>query len=350
VRQNQNTAVIMSESADTTEPASAPSSADSTTIPEEEIIIMDDSTLLQQADKHIRDERLIIAARLLRLVNDTSQFTDQHLWVLQKAGRGEQVVREGLAKPDLNEWKVQGESHDGTYDTIIYYKIVDSLLTARIETPIQKSLMVPLLSVFNETQLYTTFLPRFERPVKLGVDQCDKLRQQGRCNQLLIATTDLPWPIAKRECLIEVVAMDDIDGSGAIVVKMETGDPDDADAPPVGKSAVRIDFEGGIIFRKCPKDHASFEHSKKETNDHDHEDMILVCMTIFVDPKMKYIPSSMINFVTRTVLGRMWHEMLHVAEDVRDGKRQAHADAIAEKKEFLYDWVERRAQIMLSGM
>jgi hypothetical protein len=342
----------MSESAETMEPSASPPSD---TTPDE-TMMMDDSTLLQRADEHIKEERLIFAARLLRKVKDTSQFTDHHIWVLQKAGRGEQVVREGMAEPDLDEWKVQGESHDGTYDTIIYYKIVDSYLTARIETPIQKSLMVPLLSVFNETQLYTTFLPRFERPVKLGVDQCDKLRQQGRCNQLLIATTDLPWPMAKRECLIDVVAMDDIDASGAIVVKMETGDSDDADAPPVEKGAVRIDFEGGILFRKCPKDHASFQHSKKEANaneegdDHQHDDMILVCMTIFVDPKMKYVPSSMINFVTRTVLGRMWLEMLHVAEDVRDGKRQAHADAITEKKEFLYDWVEHRAQIMLSRM
>jgi hypothetical protein len=123
----------MSESAETTEPSASPPSD---TTPDE-TMMMDDSTLLQRADEHIKEERLIIAARLLRKVKDTSQFTDHHIWVLQKAGRGEQVVREGMAEPDLDEWKVQGESHDGTYDTIIYYKIVDSYLTARIETPIQ---------------------------------------------------------------------------------------------------------------------------------------------------------------------------------------------------------------------
>jgi hypothetical protein len=260
------------------------------------------------------------------------------------------VVQELTHEPG-DEWTKQGESH-GRYDTIIYYKVVNSMLTARIETPIDHSLVVPLLSVFNETELYSTWLPRWERPIQLGIRETKLLRQNGRCNQLMMATTDMPWPLATRECIIDVVAIDDIDSNGAIIVKMVTGSDDDPDVPsPMAKDVVRIDFDGGILFRKCPLDHPAFLKSKHKSSDPDqHQDMVLVCLTMCVDPKVKLIPHALINFVTRTVLGGMWTSLLGVAEDVRDGKRPQHAKAIAEKRELVYDFIDRRIEVMLSTM
>lgn len=73
-------------------------------------------------------------------------------------------------------------------------------------------------------------------------------------------------------------------------------------------------------------------------------------LAMFAEAKIHYVPSALINFVVRTVLGAMWADLLSVAEDVRDGKRPQHAAAIEEKRELLYDWVDFRVQQMLSAM
>ena len=45
----------------------------------------------------------------------------------------------------------------------------------------------------------------------------------------------------------------------------------------------------------------------------------------------------------------MWLTLLQVAEDVRDGKRPAHKEAIDAKRD-LYDWVEERAGVMIKNL
>jgi hypothetical protein len=58
---------------------------------------------------------------------------------------------------------------------------------------------------------------------------------------------------------------------------------------------------------------------------------------------------SIINFFTRTVLGRMWHTLVEVASEVRDGKRPDHRAAISSNPE-LYDWVSGRVGTMLRNV
>jgi hypothetical protein len=308
-----------------------------------------DKLLMERANEEFAQERLLAAARLLRQVQESTVLTERHLWILDKAERAEKIVLDLTSSPGP-EWKKQGETH-GTYDTMIYYKVVDSKLTARLETPIDQSLLIPLLAVFNETELFTTWMPYFTTPFRSGVRKTVKLRQEGRCNQLLLVNTDSPWPISPRDVLIDVVCVDDIDATGAIVVKLDHASDSDKDAPPVEGDAVRCLFDGGILFRKCPKDHASFVKSKQhDTSSATTSDMILVCFEFFCDPLISYIPQSIINFVTRTILGAMWSSLLHVAEDVRDGKRPLHAEAIATKREEVYDFIDQRIQVMLSTM
>jgi hypothetical protein len=305
---------------------------------------LDDDSLIEHADKEALEERLLAAARLLQNVKDKSRLTDKHEWILEKAKQTEKMIQDLTTEPGP-EWSKQGESH-GAYDTIIYYKVFDSMLTARIETPIEQSLVVPLISVFNETELYSSWLPRWERPIRMGARKTVCVRQDGPCNQLMIATTDMPWPLATRETVIEFTTIDDIDANGAFIVKTEHGLDDDPDVPPVEKGAVRIDFDGGLVFRKCPRDHPAFVKSKHKP---DH-DMVLICAAMHFDLKVKFVPHSLIHFISRTVLGSMWTSTLKVAEDVREGKRPQHAQAIEEKRDFVYDFIDRRIKVMLSAM
>jgi hypothetical protein len=204
--------------------------------------------------------------------------------------------------------------------------------------------VVPLLSVFNETDLYGTWLPRWERPIHLGLRECKLIRQDGRCHQVISAITDLPWPWKPRQCDIEVMACDDLDAQNMIIVTMDTleNDPD----IPIKSGVVRIDYKGGIVFRPCPVDHPVW-HNSKQT---DKTNKVLVSFTMMVDPKVSFVPLSIINFVTRTVLGTMWKSLLKVAEQVRDGDRPEHAKAILQKREFLYDYMEMRIEIMMNAL
>lgn len=306
--------------------------------------ILSDQDLIAQAEEYVQQERLLDGARSLRKVTDESLLDEKHLRVLQKAQHVEAAVVDLTSSPD-DGWTKQGESH-GNYDTIVYFKVDDATrLTARIETPIEPSLLVPLLSVFNESELYGSGLPRFKQ---LGVSRSIKLRQTGRANQIIAVNCYMPWPLADREAIIEATAVDDIHENHHIVVKMETrytGEENGLIPPPEGNT-VRIDFNGGILFRKCPENHPAFRKSK-----HPHHDgpMVLVCMTMFVDAHVKFVPQSLINFVTRTVIGATWNGILEVAEGIRDGKRRQHAKAIESKKE-LYEWIEQRVEVMLDGM
>lgn len=274
-----------------------------------------DNDLIEAAEIHFSADRLLQAARLLRQVKENSLFTAHHEWILNKATAVESIVEQLTSDPG-DGWYKQGESH-GHRDTMIYYQMNGNKLTARLETPIEPELLVPLLSVFNESSLYSTWLPRWEKPMKLGVRESDLLRQTGRCTQLIKIVCDCPWPVATREVVIDVVAVDDIDENGAIVVRMENGKPEDEDVPAVAANRTRVDFDGGILFRKCPIDHPAF---KKSTNKNESE-MILVCLSMHTDPHIAFVPPALINFVTRSVLGKMWEQLLKVAEEVLDGSR-----------------------------
>ena len=65
-----------------------------------------------------------------------------------------------------------------------------------------------------------------------------------------------------------------------------------------------------------------------------------------VDPKISVIPTSIINFVTRTVIGTIWGKFLHVAKEVQNNERIHHMNAIQQQPE-LYQYIEQRVQQLL---
>jgi hypothetical protein len=65
-----------------------------------------------------------------------------------------------------------------------------------------------------------------------------------------------------------------------------------------------------------------------------------------VDPKISIIPVRIINFVTRTVIGTIWGQLLHVAKQVQNKERMHHMNAIQSQPE-LYEFIEQRVQQLL---
>jgi hypothetical protein len=348
----------------------------------------DDTELLQQAEDHVASQRYFVAARLLRRVSDTSLLQPKHERVLQMAAEAQEVLDTLLQYPsdDATDatadsadnssgggWKKQGERH-GHRDTAIHYKLDDhARLTCRIETPIEESLLVPMLSVFNESELYATWMPSWRFP-RTEVAESLKLAEYGRGNQVQQLTVKLPLPMWDRQLIQHGFAVDDIDADGAIVVKMQSCPPgpfryapakddcrDDGKGlkiPEVAFGVIRMDFDGGILIRACPADHPLLLHSaekkakKKKTANSatassypPGEKLLLLSFTEFVDAHFTYVPTASINFLTRTLIGSFWGALLQVAEDVRDGKRPLHTAAIQAKGE-LYDWAKDRVEVM----
>ena len=216
----------------------------------------------------IDDDRLLQAARLLRAhdvhvpIIDPRDAADVKLNAfIPKAAVMGDLIESLKADPRRpgTEWIVQCE-HSGRRDVSIYYRMdeeTQTKLTARIESPIRKDMLVPFLSVLNESELYKSWLPNWTMP-RLRVRRSDKLSQTGRCSQVVLVTVDLPWPFSSRECVLDAWGVDDIDASGDICVLVDSVNPGASMrcggvVPGVDESGVvRIDFTGGFLFRKLP--------------------------------------------------------------------------------------------------
>jgi predicted Zn-dependent protease len=67
------------------------------------------------------------------------------------------------------------------------------------------------------------------------------------------------------------------------------------------------------------------------------------------DAKISAVPQSIINFVTRTVIGEIWGQLLHVAKQVELGQRLNHQTAIQNQPE-LYEYIQQRVEAMLDQL
>ena len=345
------------------------------------------SSRLEQAKVLAKDDKLLSAARLLKGI-DNCHFEPIHHHILREAEIFQALLDESTdhhtsnANNHHDEWIKQGESH-GRHDFCIYYKISSTnQLTCRIETPIFPSLLVPLLSVLNESELYSTWIPSFKFP-KFAVVKSEKLRQSGRCEQVIVVETEVQYPLGSRQLLLKAVACDDIDvhpeenteqnndcrrtnepinggatpGGGRILVRIQSLDDETEsdreeleglEIPPTKRGYVRMDVKGGFIFEKCPHDHPMALYSSAAGVEREVEELVLVTFSFAVDPKLSIIPKSFINFFLRVAMGHLWGMFLKVADEVREGKRPVHSEVIERKRGLLYGWIEERTRVMLS--
>ena len=209
----------------------------------------------------------------------------------------------------------------------------------------------------NESALYHTWIPSWQTPFKLGIQESNQLLHDSRGHQVIQVSVSVPWPMKPREALFSVQAVDDIETNGFIIAKMTTIDskdqeqeqtaknnlPDNFEVPELTPGMERCDFDGAVLFRNCPIDHPNYKATRQKFPT---DDLILLQFTMHFDAKMTMVPQSAINFITRTALGVIWNMLLRVAEQVRDGSREEHCEVISAKADF-YKWVEKRCNYML---
>lgn len=333
---------------------------------------------LQRSQRLEEESKTLAAAALLDGIDQT-HFQQVHHQIIKEAELFRRLIHDSASSDHSNEnsdeWIKQGEEHGGRHDFSIYYKVDTNTnqITCRLETPIEPSLLIPILAVLNESELYSTWIPRYMVP-KLEVVKSEKLCQIGRVAQTILVETEVPWPMTKRELILKAVACDDIDNddctsdnssgglatnndntNSRILVRIQSLDCEDngedgLEILPAEKS-VRIKVDGGFVFEKCPIDHPMAKKRQKLLSLSSHEDgdnrLILLTFTFSVDPKLSIMPQSFLNFFLRIAMRQIWGMFLNVAEEVGDGKRPAHSEAIERKREELYDWIEERTNAML---
>ena len=271
------------------------------------------SKRLQQAKALEEECKIFTAARLLQNI-DPKHFETVHHDIIKEAKLFQCLLDDCAALPDATitsnddsassdgEWIKQGETHSN-HNFSIYYKInpTTNHIKCRLETPIHPSLLLSILAVLNETELYKTWIPQYKIP-RLQVVKSDKLCQLGRVSQIILVETEVPWPITKRELILKAVACDDIDDddddnddncddgckSGCnssnsnnnasnkkksrILVRLQSLDcenngEDGIEILPASNmigSGVRIKVDGGFVFEKCPSDHPMAKYGRKD--------------------------------------------------------------------------------------
>lgn len=321
-----------------------------------------------------KDDKILIAERLLRGV-DHCHLKAIHFNILREAALFQSLLRDNAAS--LDGWVKQGK-HTGRHNFSIHYKLNESAhgrdLSCRLETVIPSDLLVPIISVLNESELYSSWLPNWTAP-KLRVVTSEKIQQTGRCSQIVNLVIEVPWPLAKRQVILKAVACDDIDShpnegdgnetgrpsrsGGRIFIRIQSLDDSNREGErweihSADNSAVQVKVRGGFTIEKCPADHSMKEYALQY-----HErigeasvssllrgDLVLVTFSFCVDAHLSGVPKSFVDFFIRNAIGKMWNMFLNVAEEVKNGERKSHSDAIATKR-ALYDWVEERTRVML---
>lgn len=298
----------------------------------------EDLELLKSVDEAVYLGQYQVAGRLLRRVSDQSLLTKKHREWLEMSAQSEHVMEDLLTpRPEESGWSKLSEAH-GHRDTLIYYRIDEQYrLTCRIETPIEESMLVPLLAVCNETDIFH------------AAGESVMVKDFGRGNQISQVVFATPFPFANREMYQYAFACDEIDESAAIIVKIRSLDPgtyDGATVPEPGK-LIRVDYDSGILIRSCPEDHPTLQHSRGEYPP--NEKLLLLSATSSFDAHIHFVPLRLINYATRIMIGYVWGSLLKTSEEVRAGKRPAHTEAIRRNPE-LYGWVEERIKVMLAKL
>lgn len=326
----------------------------------------EDHALLQTAREHLRFQRYLRAAHAFEKVSNPRLLSRKDRRCLSMAHDCQAVLDE-LTQPPIDEgnhaannWIQQEETHSDNFDAQIFFKVDNdhvqktSAISCRIESPIDESLLAPLLAVLNESEFYTTWMPNWKHPVRLGVKSSEKLREIDKGNQLIAIQVNMPFPFNTRECVMHAFSVDDIDDSHAIIIKVKSVDTDpgmDLDdkycgskvSPTPDKGVVRVDFDAGFLIRKCPPNHTLLQSSK-----HTYKRPLLLSVTQQMNSHVGLVPMSLINFFTKSVIGKLWQTLLTVAQEIRDGQRPEHAAAIEKKKE-LYEWIQQRVDVLLSN-
>jgi len=296
------------------------------------------------AKKYAAEERLLDAYRELKKVKE-DDLSEEEKETIKLAESCTEFV--DLMKADINpEWINLGESKKNyRYQSMAYNLDLKPVrVDMVIESPVEASLVVPLVATLNEVDLYPTWLPNWNKP-RFRVVRSESLKKTGNCSQVFTVRTEAP--LATIEFYVNATVIDDTESSKEFVVNLDALNPGDIDGliPEKEKEINRVALSGGMVFRKCPEEVA--EKAKKlrtKAKGAKDENIVLVTFTVVYSNKDRFLKQGFIvrqmsHFILKVVIGSIWSKVLGVAEDIRNGKRPDFDKVMEEKKEN-YAWAK----------
>ena len=284
---------------------------------------------LRLAEHLAKESKFLAAATILERIHPI-HYQPEHQTILKEARKLKEVL--DSCRDDYGWRKLV--DHHGKHNFTVEFRVDEAthLHSYRIATPLEASLMKPVISVTNETQLFSTWIPQFNFP-RVRVSKSGLLIHLGKTSHISILEYEFPWPIGKREALIKGVGSLDTEptlgdeqttAASRIIISIETMDSEndgEYGLQILPKKNPRVCFSGGMIFEK-------------------QGNLVLFTLMLSANITKKCIlPTWLITFNAKIWFPRIMEELLQTAEEVKAGKRPAHIEAIEHKRE-LYDWVE----------
>ena len=227
----------------------------------------DDDGIIALAHERYSKNKILEAYRLLQSVKDKSLLSGaKEQEICNVAMECQNAISDLIEEPDHTTpgsvWKKQGESH-GEYDTTIFYKVENKHLTCRLVTPIQSSLLIPIISVLNESDLYSDWIPSWTIPFTMGISTSNQHAKIGALDQIVHLIANVPWPFLPREVYIQSMVIDEIDEHNFFAVRLFTlYESEDGNTnktadnngslvkiPSPLPTVQRFDFNGVLLFR-----------------------------------------------------------------------------------------------------
>ena len=227
----------------------------------------DDDGIIALAHERYSKNKILEAYRLLQSVKDKSLLSGaKEQEICNVAMECQNAISDLIEEPDHTTpgsiWKKQGESH-GEYDTTIFYKVENKHLTCRLVTPIQSNLLIPIISVLNESDLYSDWIPSWTIPFTMGISTSNQHAKIGALDQIVHLIANVPWPFQPREVYIQSMVIDEIDEHNFFAVRLftlyESEDGNTNKTVDNSGSLVKIpsplpivqrfDFNGVLLFR-----------------------------------------------------------------------------------------------------
>lgn len=318
--------------------------------------IDDFSAISEEASNLFSNDRVLDAARMLRSSNNTDQFNAEHHEILNVAQKFE-IMMEETDNSD-GSWKSIAKSYNtcGFMSDLDYRLSIQNDTHTKVEvkivTVIPKDLLVPLLALLNETDLYQKWIPE--------VSKSEKIQQTGRVSQLLRLLINLPWPLPKLEFLYRGLGCDDVETSKNIMIKLDTLKEGDVvngyEVPPPpdeGSKVHRFDINGGFLFEPCTEDYMKRaiegKFIKKEggtansSNNINISDYLCLSLYFQMESSRFRLPESILKLMFKVSISASTSRFFRAAKDIKNKKKKEHCKRIQEKREEIYDWMDERA-------
>lgn len=250
---------------------------------EETLKILVKNQLLHSSQYETEED---IDSVLEKRTTDVSNFLD----MLRSASVNENEISKTRETPHV-EWKLKQDTEDcrimyreGPQGTPFHTLLAEGYVDAPIDV---------CLCVSWDTSLYKNWWPQFSVPT-FKVISCQCLQKVRISEQISLVRIKVSWPLSAREALLHYFEFEYLQ-DGLIVVLINTISNLESinksthgftnDGIPEENDMVRIDLVGGFALQKVTSDRSYFRTIGN------------------MDMKLDFAPPSLINFISRRVIG-----------------------------------------------